>query len=214
MMFDRRRTLLVASIAILAIIGLIVVTMQLVRAPQKIMAAATGKTEKTINLSAVVTEVRMLSRLETASMRIVHVSTIEQSVGWVPDSLAGDKLTFFAVGDVIAGIDLSAIREQDLRVEKDGALVMRLPPPQILVTRIDNQESKILSRSTGALRRSDPQLESRIRAYAERDVRNEAIRKGILPLASRGAEEKLAGFLQTLGVETVRFEVSGGGTGG
>lgn len=213
-MFDRRRPLLVASIAILAIIGLILVTMQLVRAPRKIMAAATGRTEKTINLSAVVTEVRMLSRLETASMRVVHVSTIEQSVGWVPDSLAGDKLTFFAVGDVIAGIDLSAIREQDLRVEKDGALVMRLPPPQILVTRIDNQESKILSRSTGALRRSDPQLESRIRAYAERDVRNEAIRKGILPLASRGAEEKLAGFLQTLGVKTVRFELSGGGTGG
>lgn len=213
-MFDRKRTILVVSVVIFAIIGLIVVTLQLVRAPQRIMAAATGKTEKTINLGAVVTEVRMLSRLETASMRIVHVSTIEQSVGWVPDALGGDKLTFFAVGDVIAGIDLSAIREQDLRVEKNGVLVMRLPPPQILVTRIDNQESKILSRSTGALRRSDPQLESRIRAYAERDVRNEAIRKGILPLASRGAEEKLAGFLHTLGVETVRFEVSGGGTGG
>jgi hypothetical protein len=214
MMFDRKRTLLVVSIVILAIIGLIVVTLQLVRAPQRIMAAATEKKEKTINLSVVVTEVRMLSRLETASMRVVHVSTIEQSVGWVPDSLAGDKLTFFAVGDVIAGIDLSAIREEDVRMGKDGVVEMRLPPPQILVTRIDNQESKILSRSTGALRRSDPHLESRIRAYAERDVRNEAIRKGILPLASRSAETKLAGFLQKLGVERVRFEVSGGGTGG
>jgi hypothetical protein len=212
-MFDRRRTVLVAAIAILAIVGLVVVTLQLIRAPQQIMRAATEKKEKTIDLGVVVTEVRTLSRLETASMRVVHVSTIEQSVGFVPDVLAGDSLTLFAVGDVIAGIDLSAIREQDLRVERDGALVMRLPQPRILVTRIDNQESKVLSRRTGVLRRSDPQLESRLRAYAEREVRNEALRKGILPLASRGAEAKLAGFLQKLGVEKIRFEQSGGATG-
>lgn len=212
-MFDRRRTVLVAAIAIFAIVGLIVVTLQLVRAPQQIMRAATEKKEKTIDLGVVVTEVRTLSRLETASMRVVHVSTIEQSVGFVPDALAGDSLTLFAVGDVIAGIDLSAIREQDLRVERDGALVMRLPPPQILVTRIDNQESKVLSRRTGVLRRSDPQLESRLRAFAEREVRNEALRKGILSLASRGAEEKLAGFLQKLGVGKIRFEQSSGATG-
>ena len=134
------------------------------------------------------------------------MSTATQSYGAVPNSLAGDSLTFMAVGDVIAGIDLASVRREDVRLEPDGTLVMKLPPPQVLVTRVDNQLSQVVSRKTGVLRRSDNQLESRARAYAETGIRQEALAKGILPMARANAEKKLSDFLHTLGFQKVRFE--------
>jgi len=161
--------------------------------------------EQQIDLTALVTRVRELNRLETASMRVVHVSTITQSYQLVPDTFAGDKLTLLATGDVIAGLDLSQMKPADAWREGDGTLVLRLPPPQILVTRLDNSQSRVLTRNTGILRRADINLESRAREHAETGIRNEAIRKGILDLAAQNGEKKLADFLHTVGVQRVRF---------
>ena len=142
-------------------------------------------------------------------MRVVHVSTITQSYQLVPNALAGDELTFFAAGDVIAGIDLSQLKQEDVRRDTDGTVIVRLPPPQILVTRIDNRESRVLNRKTGLFRRADMNLESRARQYAEQGIRTEALNKGILPLASQNAEVKVAELLHTFGFQRVRCETSG-----
>ncbi len=165
--------------------------------------------EETVDLGAIVTQVRQLNRLETASMHVLHISTTTQTYNIVPDALGGDELTFLAAGDVIAGVDLSLVRQEDVWRERDGTIVLRLPPSQILVTRIDNRESRVLSRKTGLLRRSDINLESRARQRAEQGIRNEAIRKGILPMASQSAQVKLAAFLHTLGFQKVSFVEAG-----
>lgn len=164
--------------------------------------------EKQVDLGALVTHVRELSRLETASMRVMQVSTITQSYKLVPDAMAGDQLTFLATGDVIAGIDLSHLQQHDVRREGDGTIILRLPAPQILITRVDNRESRVINRKTGVFRRADVDLESRARQHAEQSIRNEAIKKGILLMASQNAEKKLADFLHTLGFQKVRFERS------
>ena len=130
--------------------------------------------EEQVDLTTLVTRVRDLNRLETASMRVVHVSTITQSYKLVPNTLGGDKMTFLATGDVIAGIDLSQIKPADVWREGDGTVVLRLPPPQVLVTRIDNAHSRVLTRDTGLLRRADINLESRVREHAEKGIRDEA----------------------------------------
>lgn len=166
--------------------------------------------EKKVDLSTLVTQVRELHRLETAAMRVVHVGRISQSYKLVPNALAGDEITFLATGDVIAGIDLARLQKSDVWRDADGTIHLRLPPSQILVTRVDNDESRVLHRDTGMLRRADVDLETRARQHAEANIRKEAIRKGILPLASQNAEKKLADFLHTLGFEKVRF-VSGAG---
>src|SRR5947207_1255318 len=79
------------------------------------VVALTTRREQTVPLAVLVTLVRDLSRLETAAMHVVHVSTITQSSKLVPDAIAGDEMTFFAAGDVIAGVDLSDIRDGDVR---------------------------------------------------------------------------------------------------
>jgi hypothetical protein len=161
--------------------------------------------EKTVDLTSLVTQVRELNRLETASMRVIHIGTVTQSYKVIPDALAGDELSFLATGDVIAGLDLSRLQQKDVWRSPDGTINLRLPPPEVLVTRVDNRESRVLHRKTGMLRRSDIDLETRARQHAEENIRAEALKKGILPLASQNGERKLADLLRTLGFERVRF---------
>lgn len=164
--------------------------------------------EKVIDVAALVTQVRELNRLETASMHVMHVGRVSQTYKLVPNALAGDEITFLAEGDVIAGFDLAQLQPQDVWRSPDGTINLRLPPAQILITRVDNEKSRVLNRDTGVLRRRDVDLETRARQHAEENIRNEALKKGILTVASQSGEKKLAGFLHTVGVEKVRF-VSG-----
>jgi hypothetical protein len=164
--------------------------------------------ENTIDVAALVTQVRELNRLETASMRVVHIGRISQTYKLVPNALAGDEITFLAEGDVIAGIDLARLTPQDVWKSSDGTINLRLPPAEVLVARVDNQKSKVLTRDTGMLRRRDVDLETRARQHAEENIRKEAVSKGILTVATQTAEKKLAGFLNTLGFQKVRFVAS------
>lgn len=177
-----------------------------IRALRHAEQAAVAPQESAVDLGSVVTRVRALSRLETASMHVVNVSTITQSYELIPNAIGGDQVTLFAAGDVIAGIDLSQIKDSDVWREPDGTVVMRLPPSQILVSRIDNRETHVITRRTGFLRRADTGLEGRARQYAEQQIRNEAFHRGILQMASDNAESKLAPLLHSLGFTKVRFE--------
>ncbi|HVR39155.1 MAG TPA: DUF4230 domain-containing protein [Thermoanaerobaculia bacterium] len=165
--------------------------------------------EEVIDVGAVVSQVRSLNRLETASMRVIHVSTLKQSYTLVPNAMAGDEITLMAAGDVVAGVDLSQLAKDDVWREGEGTIVMRLPSAQIFMTRVDNRETKVVSRKTGVLRRADPGLESRARQLAEQGIRSEALKRGIITLAKQNAELRLAELLQKTGVRKVRFEERG-----
>jgi hypothetical protein len=208
----QRRTILVALGAFVIVIAVTVTTVYFLwhTAKEAVTEAVLTPEEKTIDVAQLVTQVRELNRLETASMRVLHVGTITQSYKFVPDAMGGDEITFLATGDVIAGIDLSQLKPQDAWRSSDGTINLRLPPAQILVSRVDNNESRVLTRKTGVLRRADIDLETRARQHAEANIRAEALKKGILTLASQNGEKKLADFMHTLGFEKVRFVSSGG----
>jgi hypothetical protein len=165
------------------------------------------------DIGTMVTRVRDLNRLETATMRVASVSTIKQTYDLIPNALAGDELTLYSAGDVIAGVDLSLLKPDDLHREPDGTIVVRLPPPQLLVSRLDNRASHVIQRRTGVFRRADIGLEGRARQFAEQNIRNEAMHRGILPLAQQNAEARVAELLHTLGAAKVRFEATVGGSG-
>ncbi|MBV9069694.1 MAG: DUF4230 domain-containing protein [Acidobacteria bacterium] len=179
------------------------------RIEQAAVRAVTRK-EETVDLGSLVTRIRDLNRLETASMRVVSVSTIRQTYDLIPNALAGDELTLYSAGDVIAGVDLSLLKTEDAYRQPDGTVVVHLPPPQVLLSRIDNRATHVIDRRTGVFRRADVGMEGRARQYAEQNIRNEALRKGILPLAQTNAEARIAGLLHTLGASKVRFDVSTG----
>src|SRR3954454_19712213 len=212
-MTRRQTAVLLTSIGLvlLGIIAAVTIAARFVvhRVEQLANRAVTRK-EEMADIGTLVTRVRDLNRLETATMRVASVSTIKQSYDLIPNALAGDELTLYSAGDVIAGVDLSQLKRDDVHREPDGTIVVRLPPPQLLVSRLDNRASHVIQRRTGVFRRADIGLEGRAREYAEQNIRNEAVRRGILPLAQQNAEARVAELLHTLGAGRVRFE---GGNG-
>lgn len=203
-----RRTAI--ALFVVVAIGLFVAAgfMLIRRLTRQAVTNITTPIEQPLDLGSVVTQVRELARLETAAMRVMHVGTIKQEYRLVPDALGGDEITFLATGDVVAGIDLSELKPEDVWREGDF-VVMRLPRPQILISRVDNEKSRVLHRKTGLARRADPHLETRARQFAETNIRNKARQEGILPMAEKNAEAKLADLLHKLGAKRVRF-VRGG----
>jgi hypothetical protein len=201
-----RKPLLILFVAVAILLFSIAGLLMLRRMTDRVVDSVTKPQEQQLDLGAVVTQVRELSRLETASMRVMHVGTITQTYRMVPNSLGGDEIQFLATGDVIAGVDLSQLGPNDVWREPDGTVVMRVPAAHILISRVDNNESKVLSRKTGMLRRADVDLESRARQFAEQNIRTEAVRKGIIPMAQASAEKKLADLLHKMGAQKVRFE--------
>jgi hypothetical protein len=208
----RRRT---TTLLALACVALIAAGLWLAwRSAQRAVAAATKPHEETVDMTSLVVRVRELNRLETASMRVMQVATVTQSYEYLPNAVAGDELTLLGVGDVIAGVDLSRIQRGDVWRDPDGTIVLRLPRAEVLVTRLDNRETHVLTRKTGMLRRSDIGLEGRARQHAEIAIRTEAVRRGILRTADQNAQTKLATFLHTLGFRRVRFVEEQGRAGG
>jgi hypothetical protein len=208
-MTRRQTAVLLTSVGllILGIIAAVTITARfVVHRVEQLAGRAVTRKEEMADIATIVTRVRDLNRLETATMRVTSVSTIKQSYDLIPNALAGDELTLYSAGDVIAGVDLSQLKKDDVHREPDGTIVVRLPPPQLLVSRLDNRASHVIQRRTGVFRRADIGMEGRARQYAEQNIRNEAVNRGILPLAQQNAEARVAELLHTLGAAKVRFE--------
>ncbi|HYO75467.1 MAG TPA: DUF4230 domain-containing protein [Thermoanaerobaculia bacterium] len=203
----QRRTLLITLGGILVALVIAVTTATFVwrMAKQKLVTEVLTPQEKVIDISALVTQVRELNRLETASMHVLHVGKLTQSYKLVPNAIGGDEITFLAEGDVIAGLDLSRLTPEDVWRSPDGTVNIRLPKAEVLVISVDNAKSRVLTRKTGVLRRADVDLETRARQHAEKNIRSEALKRGVLKLAADNGEKKLADFLHAAGIEKVRF---------
>jgi hypothetical protein len=152
----------------------------------------------------IIDKVRAVARLETIHYTIEKVITAEVNQG-VLGPLFGDKLLFVAHGYVIAGIDMSRMTPEDLRLE-DGILHVRLPAAEILVATLDNQKSYVYDRETGAFTHGDPDLETAARQVAEEEIRKAALNDGILEQAQVNAQLYLERFFQALGYQKVIFE--------
>lgn len=152
---------------------------------------------------SVVEQIQALSRLETSRYAIEKVLTGE-ATGVLP-ILTHDKILFVAHGDVVAGVDLGKLTEDDVRVVS-GTVTIRLPPAEILSASLDNSKSYVYNRDTGLLGRPDPNLESQIRQEAEKQIRQAALEDGILARADENARTTLRTLLHGLKYETVIFE--------
>jgi hypothetical protein len=151
---------------------------------------------------AVIERIRKLSRLETVIYSVDKIVEGERSSALLPNFLMGDKLLLVAHGEVIAGVDLSQLKDGDVSVQGDTVRI-HLPAAQVLTSRIDNQRSRVYSRITGLLVPADPDLESVVRQAAEQQITEAAIADGILDKASQNARASVTTLLYGLGFHTV-----------
>jgi hypothetical protein len=173
----------------------------------RVATAITGRTATfDTSVPAVVQRIQRLNRLETVVYSIDTIVEGSKSSAVLPDLLAGDRILLVVHGQSIAGIDLSQLKPEDVRIEnKDGgqSIHVTLPPSQLFITSIDNQHTRVYMRSTGVLVPADPNLETDTRAKAEQQLQQSALGDGILDTASKNARATITTLLYSLGFKQV-----------
>ena len=191
------------------ILGAVAVVVFLRQATSGIMArvatAITGRTTTfDTSVPAIVQKIQRLARLETVVYSIDTVVEGSKSSAVLPDLLAGDRILLVVHGQSIAGIDLSQLKPEDVRIDNNGQTIhVALPPSQIFLTSIDNQHTRVYMRSTGVLVPADPNLETETRVKAEQQLQASALTDGILDTASKNARATVTTLLYSLGFHQV-----------
>lgn len=155
--------------------------------------------------AAVVQRIQALSRLETASYTVQTVIEVQQKQGNpLFDFFAGDALLLIAHGSVVAGIDLSAMKDSDVTTSPDGrTITVRLPPARILSTSLDNARTRVYSRDRGWFAPENKDLETRARQEAEAQILHAACEDGVLSKATEQAGATLEQFLSLIDGVTI-----------
>lgn len=161
------------------------------------------------NSATVLKEIRELQRLETAVYSFEKIIDAGTTGGRLNQILFGDKLLLIANGEVIAGFDLSKIQDDDVSVT-DKNLTVRLPAPEILVSKLDSEKTRVYDRSTGVLTKGNKDLESQARAEAEKSIRLAACESDILKTASDNGRKQLTALFSALDFQTVTIETPEG----
>lgn len=173
--------------------------------PARLAALVTGRTT-TIDTSvpAVVQKIQRLQRLETVVYSLDTVVEGNKSSMVLPDLLAGDRLLLIVHGQSVAGIDLSKLRPEDVRIDSaTHAIHVSLPPSELFSTALDNQHTRVYARSTGLLVPADQNLETETRARAQSQLQKAALDDGILDAATKNARATVTSVLYGLGFQQV-----------
>jgi len=164
------------------------------------------KPARTTTGPVVVEGVRELDQLATVRWT-ESVPVTRQSGGDVLERLfSGEEVLVIATGEVEAGVDLSEVGKDDVRVE-DDTVTMRLPEPEILSASLDEEKTRVYDRDFSPLNvRPDDDLVEEARARAIEKVEKTARENGILQTAEANAEDSIRAFVATLGFKEVRFK--------
>ncbi len=156
--------------------------------------------------ATVITAVRGLSRLEGAEFHMERIIDLRQRQQFLDGLIeAEDALLLVAVGNVVAGVDLSDLVQADIQALPDGSAVsLKLPPAQIFSARLDSSRTYVHSRQTDLLATRQENLESKARARAEATLRQAALDGGILGDAEKNVRRTVTHLLLSLGFEKVR----------
>jgi hypothetical protein len=164
-----------------------------------------GHTLFRIDQPTVVRQIAQLQRLETVRFSMDKIISGEHESPFLPKFLLGDRLLLVVHGEVIGGVDLASIQAADVSVKGQTATV-HIPKAQILVTRLDNEKTKVYSRDTGLFSSPDPNLESEVRQEAERQLQQAALDGGILKTADDNARTTVTSLLKGFGFTEVNFQ--------
>jgi len=157
-----------------------------------------------------VQQLRNASELTTAvfAMQTVVPASRERTLGGY--TIGKTTLLYIAYGEVRAGVDLSALRPEDVQINgTDNTISIRLPPPQILDTKIDVTRSKIYDYDRGFLGLG-PDVAPELQEFAEQETLAQivatACTQGVLQSANERAKLTIGQLLSTAGYNTSMVE--------
>ncbi len=165
-----------------------------------------GSKPRVYNTAALLQQVKTVSELSTVQFVIEKVVILEvPPEGVLAQMFAGEsRVLLLAHGIVKAGIDLGRLQPGDLQVS-EHKIVVKLPPAQIMDAYLDDNQTRIIERTTGRFRGFDKDLEQTARQHAIDDIRRSARDSGILKEAEDRARAQLTGLFRQLGFQEVEI---------
>jgi hypothetical protein len=164
-----------------------------------------GQTSINVSQPTVVRQIQQLQRLETVTYTMDKIISGERDNPYLPKFLAGDRLLLVVHGQVIGGVDLAKVQPADVIV-RGSSITFHVPQAELFSTLIDNARTRVYSRDTGLFTSPDPNLESEVRAEAERQLQQAALQDGILKTADQNARSTLASMLKGFGFSQVEIQ--------
>lgn len=161
------------------------------------------------NSATVVTEIQKLNRLETTSFSIEKIIDAGTKRSAFSDILFGDRILLIAHGEVVAGFDFSKLSEKDIKVS-GTTLEIKLPPPQIISSKLDNELTRVYDRKAGLLTHGDKDLESEARQIAEVTIIEAACKAKILDTAAVNGRKQLTTLFKALGFQSIKMTIPSG----
>ncbi|MGB2678742.1 MAG: DUF4230 domain-containing protein [Candidatus Acidiferrum sp.] len=163
-----------------------------------------GRVLVNVDQPTVVRQIQKLQRLETVSYTMDKIISGGHDNPLLPKFLVSDRLLLMVHGEVIAGVDLGKLQPSDVALA-NRKIFVHLPKAEILVTRLDNERTRVYSRDTGLFSSPDPNLETQVRQEAERQLQQAALQDGILKSADENARNSVQSILKGLGFEQIAF---------
>src|SRR6185437_13811318 len=134
-----------------------------------------GGARRAYNTPMLLQQVQTLSDLVTVKYVLEKVEVWDDPPPAVLSLFSGDnRILLLAQGTVKAGIDLSQIKPGDVKV-RDKTISIRLPHARITDCYLNDNETKVVERTTGFLRSYDKDLEQKMRKMVLDDMRADAL---------------------------------------
>jgi hypothetical protein len=158
----------------------------------------------------------ILQQVQQASELTTAVFVMETVVPTSQDRKIGEfviattKLLYIAHGEVRAGVDLHQLTAEDIKIERNKVII-NLPAPQILDSKIDVRQSQVYDYNRGFLSLGPdvaPQLQTLAQQETLKNMVNQACSQGFLEEANQKAETTLIGLLNLAGYEKVEIKTT------
>lgn len=118
----------------------------------------------------------------------------------VPDS----RVVVISHGEAVGCIDLTKIKERDI-VEQGDTVLVRLPKPEICYYKLDMENTRIYSIEKQVYFKKESDLAQKALRLAEREMKQAALRSGILEQTRENAETMLKPLLEGVSGKRVIF---------
>ncbi len=148
---------------------------------------------------------RDVSKLETTELHLEKVIDLTDKQNNFFGLIEGtDNLLLVASGDVTVGVDLGKLTEGDVAMDpKTKVATIKLPPPEIFSSRLDEKRTYVYTRSTSIAARRNEQLETRARQEAVAAIEKAAKESDVMERAKKQAERQLRALAMALGASDV-----------
>ena len=165
---------------------------------------------------AVLASIEKIGQYRAATANLQLIVDLEKDTKFVPDFIKGERTLFVAAGTVDAGVDLSAMGPDAVKVDGDRKhATIVLPAPRLYPAQVDPARSSVVDRKRGVLDRigsvfSDGGDQQQLNVMAQQKLQAAAAADPrVLQQAKDNTKAMLESLLGSLGFETVDITFAG-----